>query len=379
MSCKKKITKLVGLALIVMFSLQGKAQETVFSQYYNNPVLYNPGLIGADLGMKVRFQYRDQWSNLPGNFNTINFNMDIAERNIPGSGGLAVMFNRKQEGQGFLEKTVLGIGTSVRIPLQENIVTHLGFMGSFVEQKVNWSNLVFSDQFDQRYGDVFPTAFTPPATGQGAVRYPDIVIGNIIRFFPYAYSVDKIIGTLGFAVHHALEPEDSYLGLESKVPRKYVAHGNMMWINQQAGNSRNSEGFSGITKYDFGFLFESWQKRSNYAVGVNVMRSNLYLGTWFRGESYGELSSNAVVFMLGLNYTMADNATMKIMYSYDWDLNELVSISGPTHELTLIFQMDDVMMFGKSDNFRDRGYSGGSFGNRNSGGIIQQPLECSPF
>lgn len=379
MSCNKKISKLAGLAFIVMLSLQSYAQETVFSQYYNNPVLYNPGLIGADLGMKVRFQYRDQWSNLPGEFNTINFNMDIAERNIPGSGGLAVMFNKKQEGQGFLEKTMLGIGTSVRIPLQENIVTHLGFLGSFVEQKVNWSNLIFSDQFDERYGDIFPTAFAPPNSGQGVVRYPDIVIGNIIRFFPYAYSADKIIGTLGFAVHHALEPKDSYLGLQSKVPRKYVAHGNMMWINQQATNSRDLQGYSDLTKYDFGFLFESWQKRSNYAIGVNVMRSNLYLGTWYRGESYGDLSANALVFMLGVNYTMADNATMKIMYSYDWDLNELVSISGPTHELTLIFQMDDVMMFRKTDNFGDRGYGGGAYGRRSSGGIVTSPLECSPF
>jgi type IX secretion system PorP/SprF family membrane protein len=374
----KIVKRFAGLAIMVLMGLQGLSQETVFSQYYNNPVYYNPGLIGADLGMKMRFQYRDQWANLPGDFKTLNFNMDIAERNIPGSGGLAVMFNRKQEGQGFLEKTVIGVGTSVRIPLQENVVTHLGFMGSFVEQRVNWDNLVFSDEFDNRYGAIYPTAFTPPASGLGTVRYPDIVIGNILRFFPNAYSVDKIVGTVGLAVHHTLEPDDSYLGLESKVPRKYVAHGNLLWIDQKGNNSRDRDSFSGITKWDFGFLFESWQNRTNYAVGVNVMRSNLYLGAWYRGESYGDFDSDAMVFMLGVNYEMADNEIMKIMYSYDWDLNDLVSISGPTHELTLIFQLNDVMMFGKSENFSGRNY-GGSYGGRSSGGIIQQPLECSPF
>jgi len=375
---KFRIVKwLLGFVLSTLFTFSASTQETVFSQYYNNPVYYNPGLIGADLGMKLRLQYRDQWSNLPGDFKTLNFNMDIAERNIPGSGGLAVMFNRKQEGQGFLEKTVMGLGTSVRVQLQNNIVTHLGVMGSFVEQRVNWDNLVFSDEFDNRYGAIYPTAFTPPETGLGTVRYPDIVIGNIIRFFPDTYTSDKVIGTVGLAVHHTLEPDDSYLGLESKVPRKYVAHGNLMWIDQMG--SRNGDGFSGLTKYDFGFLFESWQARTNYAVGINVMRSNLYLGAWYRGESYGDFNSDALAFMLGVNYEMADNAIMKVMYSYDWDLNDMVSISGPTHELTLIFQMTDVMMFGRADNFRGGSFGGGNFGRKSSGGIIQQPLECSPF
>lgn len=379
MNFYKTVRRIAGVVLLSVLLLPGQAQETAFSQYYNNPVYYNPGLIGADMGLKVRFQYRNQWANLPGEFKTLNFNMDIAERNIPGSGGLAVMFNRSQEGQGFVEKTTVGLGTSVRIPLQENIVTHLGILGTFVEQRLNWDNLVFSDEFDERYGHIYPTNFDAPEGGQTSVTYPDIAIGTIVRFFPYAYSVDKIVGTIGASVHHTLEPDDSYLGLESSLPRKYVFHGNMMWINRIGGNNqRGNDSFNGLTKYDFGFLYESWQNIDNYAVGVNVMRSNLYFGAWYRGESYGDLNADAMVFMLGINYDMADNATMKIMYSYDWDLNDLVSISGPTHEITLIFQMNDVMMFGKSDGFRNRSYNG-SYGVNNRNGIMQQPLECSPF
>lgn len=363
--------------LICTMTVGVRGQDPNFSQYFNNPVYYNPGLIGADMGMKIRFQYRDQWTNLPGDFKTLNFNMDLAERNIPGSGGIGLMFNRKQEGQGFLEKTMAGLGMSVRIPLQENIVTHLGFMGSFVDQRLNFDNLVFSDEFDERYGAIYQTSFVPPNGGNGQVTYPDLVVGNIIRFFPSAYTVDKIVGTVGVAVHHTLTPDDSYLGIESQVPRKYVAHGNILWIDQNSSGGRYNDenAFRGLTKYDFGFLFESWQKRSNYAVGINVLRSSVYFGAWYQGESYGDFHSDAMVFMLGLNYSMADNARMKIMYSYDWALNDLVSVSGPTHELTLIFQMDDVMLFGRGDSYRS--YGGGS--RKSSGGFIKQPLECSPF
>jgi hypothetical protein len=62
------------------------------------------------------------------------------------------------------------------------------------------------------------------------------------------------------------------------------------------------------------------------------------------------------------------------MYSYDWDLNELVSISGPTHEITLSFQLNNVMLFGSGDSYSK--YAGSSF---RRGGIITEPMECSPF
>lgn len=379
MKGNKLVIGVLTMFLVLLITENVKSQDPNFSQYFNNPVYYNPALIGADVGMKIRFQYRDQWSNLPGDFKTLNFNMDMAERNIPGSGGLGLMFNRKQEGQGFLEKTMAGLGTSVRVRLQENIVSQLGFMGTFVDKHLNYDNLVFSDEFDERYGKIYSTSFVPPQGGNGQVTYPDLVVGNIIRFFPSAYSVDKVVGTIGAAVHHTLTPDDSYLGVESNVPRKYVAHGNILWIDQRSSSGRNRENsFSGLTKYDFGFLFESWQKRSNYSIGLNVMRSSVYFGAWYQGESYGDFRSDNMVFMLGLNYGIAENARMKIMYSYDWALNDLISVSGPTHEISLILQMDDVMLFGKSDSYRRAGYSGSS-GGRSSGGIIKKPLECSSF
>jgi type IX secretion system PorP/SprF family membrane protein len=372
--------KIFSLLLIIGLTGPGLirksvSQETIFSQYFNNPVFYNPGLIGADMGLKIRLQYRDQWANLPGDFKTVNFNMDVAERHIPGSGGLALMMNRKQEGQGFLEKSIIGIGTAVRIPLADNVVSQLGVMANFVEQKINWDNLIFTDQLDPRYGEIYNTNFVPPDGGNGTIRYPDINLGTILRFFPEVYNADKMVGTLGFAVHHSLSPDDSYLGIESKVPRRYVAHGDLLWINSQgASYRRTQEHYSGVTKYNFGVLYEMTRNRNNYAIGLNMLRSNIYIGAWYKGESYGAFQSNSMVFLAGINYSMGDNVNMKVMYSYDWDLNELVSISGPTHEITLSFQLNNVMLFGSGDSYSK--YAGSSF---RRGGIITEPMECSPF
>ena len=74
--------------------------------------------------------------------------------------------------------------------------------------------------------------------------------------------------------------------------------------------------------------------------------------------------------MVGVNTTIADNARIKIMYSYDWALNDLISISGPTHEITLSFQFDDVQLFGKGDKYNITPSARKS---------ALGPLECSPF
>ena len=82
------------LVLILIFTAvfsQLKAQDASFSQFYNNPIYYNPGYIGLNAGMRARFNYRDQWVGLPVDYKTYNFSMDMAERNIPGSGGLGVL------------------------------------------------------------------------------------------------------------------------------------------------------------------------------------------------------------------------------------------------------------------------------------------------
>ncbi|OYT14554.1 MAG: hypothetical protein B7C24_17715 [Bacteroidetes bacterium 4572_77] len=365
----KKIGLRFGLLVVGLFMLMSvNAQELVFSQYFNNPVNYNPATIGLNTGMKLRFQYRDQWVNLPGNFNTLSFNMDIAERNIPGSGGFAMVINRNQQGQGFLENTMFGLGTSVRIRLQDNIITQLGILGTFVQKNINWDNLIFSDELDPRYGDIYETGFVQP--NADIIRYPDLTVGNVIRFFMDSYTADKVVGTFGVALHHVFKPDESFIGLKSSIPHKYVAHGDILFEKYLSSNYRTRNAVEKKFKVNVGFIYENMQDISSFSAGVNMMRSNLYLGTWYRGESYGDFNTDALIFMVGVNTTIADNARIKIMYSYDWALNDLISISGPTHEITLSFQFDDVQLFGKGDKYNITPSARKS---------ALGPLECSPF
>ncbi|MBL6944366.1 MAG: hypothetical protein ISR56_08360, partial [Bacteroidales bacterium] len=61
---------------------------------------------------------------------------------------------------------------------------------------------------------------------------------------------------------------------------------------------------------------------------------------------------------------------MKVMYSYEMNINATHNFTGPSHEISLIFEFDDIGLIGKrqSSNFmapkRKSGFS---------------PIECSPF
>ena len=62
-------TRVFPTFLMVVFAaayLQLKAQDPSFSQFYNNPIYYNPGYIGLNAGLRTRFNYRDQWTRHDG-------------------------------------------------------------------------------------------------------------------------------------------------------------------------------------------------------------------------------------------------------------------------------------------------------------------------
>jgi len=106
---KTKVYLLIILSLMVVSTTL--AQDPHFSQFYNNPVYYNPAAVGLSPGMRARFNIREQWPQLPGDLRTYTFSMDIAERNIPGSGGLGLIVMSDNAGSGYMKTSTVGLST----------------------------------------------------------------------------------------------------------------------------------------------------------------------------------------------------------------------------------------------------------------------------
>jgi len=71
--------------------------------------------------------------------------------------------------------------------------------------------------------------------------------------------------------------------------------------------------------------------------------------------------------MGGLNIPFSDVMNLKLMYSYDFVIYPEYSFTGPTHEITLIMEFDDISLF-QPRTIGSARYRRGN-----------EPMECSPF
>lgn len=346
--------------MAIIAGLPSHAQDPDYSQYYNTPTYYNPAYVGLYQGLKMRFNYRRQWTKVPAKFNSYNFSADIGERNLPGAGGLGIIVNSTRSATGYTRNNMFGILPSVRIPLAENMIIQTGFMAAFVQKRMDWDNLTFPDEFDPVQGNIYDSKFVPP--NDERVTYPDFSFGAIFQF----EGNNNLVGTLGGAIHHLTKPNESFIGKNSPLPRRYVAHFDLIFdLSQSQGFYRKKQGF----KLNPGILFQHQAQMNDYVIGTNVYFSRVYLGAWYKNESLEYDVYSHFVILGGISIPINDDESrIKFTYSYDMVINAEHIFTGPSHEIAIIFEFDNMSLIGTPQiggvsNFR-RG---------------AERLECSPF
>ena len=348
---------LVGL-LFSTFTLQ--SQDIDFAQYYNNPTYYNPAAVGLTLGLKTRLNYRKQWTGLSGDYHTYSFSADIADRSLPGAGGIGVIATQSLAGKGLLKTNTVGFMPAVRIPLSENTIFQLGALASVVTQQLNWDNLVFGDQLDPKLGNIGPSSFV--GASRDKVSFPDFAFGGIFQFKGY-----NVEGNIGAAVHHLTTPNQSFFEVNAPLPRKYLLHIDLVInVSENQGYYSKRQG----SKLNPGVMVADQAGMLLYRVGMNIYMSNIYLGVWYKNETleYDEYSNFSG--MIGIKIPFSDNSRMKLTYSYEMNVNARHNFTGPSHELSLVFEFDELRLINKSGN------SGVAIPNHRRS---NSPIECSPF
>ena len=326
----------VLLFLALFFTMQAvDAQDPYYSQFYNTPIYYNPGMVGLNSGLKVRLMYRNQWPQYNDDLKSYNFSMDVAERFMPGAGGLGIIFNTNKEGSGLIKKNMVGALASARIRMNRNLVSQLGFMAAYVQKQIDDSDFIWGDQLDDRHGLLHPQSSFGGFTNQ-AVSYPDISLGGVIN-----YEKEYMSMTFGAAVHHLLKPNESFYELDTRVPRKYVVHTDFVIFQR----SNPKKGF----RFNPGILYENQAGFNTFTLGSNFSKSVVYTGIWYRNKQSEIYNYQSVILMAGINIPMVNQySRMKLQYSYDISASQMRGTGG-THEITLRFEFDQIHLV-KSKN-----------------------------
>lgn len=337
--------KRIGLTLLSLVAGIVYSQDPNFSQFYNNPTYYNPAMTGINNGMTVRLNARNLWGPIPGRFNTFSASVD-AQSVL--KMGLGINAYSDVAGEALLRTSAAYLNYSYRPVDTKNCIVQLGASGGYVSKSIDWSKLKFSDQYDETLGEIRPSAFANP--NYRSVGYADFSTGAVVRFNGEPRKsgrghFDRFMVTLGGSVHHLSQPKDAFLQ-DNQLPFRTVLHGNVNLL------------FDDVVLAP-GMVYEAQNQFRTFSAGINVVNKPMTFGVWMRNRT-AALSGkqfDSFILVIGVNIPPKRNINWRVMYNFDFTVSRLKTSSYGTHEISLIMDFNDRILFEgimKSRNMKRR-------------------------
>jgi type IX secretion system PorP/SprF family membrane protein len=323
------LISLISFWLILFFTVKpAQAQDPAFTQFFYNPMYYNPALAGTSDGMVIRTNYRNFWRKMDQGFNTMNLTIDSEEPFV--SGGLGIIALNGIEGNGVIKSQMLGLAYSYNLlVVPRRMEIQMGLQGAYVLKSLKTSNLIFSDQLDAIYGVTGSTQYG--ASGLEQVHYPDFSTGFNIRSNLGQFRGGRAMTTFntGFAMHHITRPNESFTGLEARVPIKYVAY--------STGIIRVQSIFMKNFYFMPGLIYEQQGNFKTMVIGTNVRYNPVIFGLWFRNTGLNFDANNIKALSINAGIELGDftNLGLRINYSYDINVSRYHNLLGDAHEISV--------------------------------------------
>lgn len=312
------------LTFVWMQSLFVRAQDHIYSQFFGAPIYFNPALTGQFEGdLRINTIYRNQWTGLGGDLSYLSASVDV---HIPQfGGGFGLMFTRSSEGVANLIKNNIA-GTYAYSVGDDDFVASFGVQAGITNRRVDWDNLVFSDQIDMRLG------YIPGSTSSAELT--DI---SNIYYFDAAGGVNVVYRNfmLGAAVHHLNKPDESFTGTQAKLPMRLSAHASWRIPLSSIYQYNQSEGaffIPSIVYYRQGGF-------NSISAGGQIKYRSVNAGVWYRGA--GQTSPDAIVlsFIFDIFSGKQRGEKVRVGVSHDATLSRInyTNTSGTT-EASISFE-----------------------------------------
>jgi type IX secretion system PorP/SprF family membrane protein len=326
---------MIRILIITIYSLfiaaLVNAQDPNFTLFYNNPAYYNPAMTAINRGFTFRLNVRNQWAPIPGKFNTTSATFEGEVLNKLGVG-----FNLLSDvaGEGFL-RTTGGTMSYSYCPIETaNHKFQFGMSGGILSRYVDWSRLNFSDQYDEVLGKIYPTNFIPPTFN--TTTYMDLGTGAAYQFYYDSKTTKqfkKILINVGGAMQHLNRPKDAFFAENKYIPIKTVIHAKTQIL-------------FGILVYSFAGIYETQNKFSTRTIGFNLQhKSSLNIGIWSRsGNTINNQRFESYITSIGYLLPVKTVHKLRFTYSVDFTMTQLRTSSFGSHEISLVFMMDDKYM-----------------------------------
>ena len=304
---------LVAFIVLMNGSLQLKAQDPEFSQFYANPLYLNPAFTGTNALPRLVTNYRNQWPNQGNTYVTYNVTYDKFITSIRSGVGLKLMYDR--ELNGVVQSIYSSFLYSYHVMASDRLFFTMAMEGGFILKHFNTSGLIFPGMIDQGTGAVTGTYPLPFEDGQKI--FPDFSFG-------IAGQLDDVY--FGLALHHLTQPDQSIIEGDQvgRLPLKLTLH----------AGAKGHEFHNGLLSKPFtlspNLIYRQQGSFKQLNAGMYMKEDWLSFGLWYRNNL--SVRPDALIAMIGIQ-----REKFQFGYSFDFSLSNASAYSYGSHELSMIF------------------------------------------
>lgn len=319
----------------------GISQISHYSQFYSSPMTIAPSFAGFTKSSRVSLNWRDQWPAIPGTFMTYSVGVDHFFPRA--NSGVGLMVYRDVAGNGNLALTEWGTQYSYRLTIGQkrgniNNEWYLrpGIYFKYSQRSLDFEKLTFGDQLK----------YDGTVTG-GSIEPSPLPTKGYLDFSASLMAYTNLYWG-GFAVDHLLRPNQSLTGLDSRLPLKLSVFGGAKILLRDRYSRRRNYG-KDPENVTFTAHYRIMGTNDQLDIGAYWQRDPLVLGAWFRGipivdknkQKYESI--DAIILLVGVKL----KRSVKVGFSYDITISNLLSHTGGAFELSLIWEFDKNL-----DDFR---------------------------
>lgn len=308
----------LALPLVVV-----QAQDPHFSQFNTSPLNLNPAFTGATLEGRFAFNYRAQWTKIPGEFFTYQAAYDHNLREY--NSGVGVLAQIDQAGSGGFRSTNVQLLYAYDLNFGDFAVK-AGLSLGYGNRSLNYYQLVFGDQLADNGSGFTGTVSNDPTIRDANVDYLDASAG--LLFYGENF-------WLGVSALHLNQPNQGFVsGIEERLPMRIALQGGLKFTQYRRLNSVHAD-------YDMalmpGFYYSQQGDFRQLDLGFNAYLSPIIVGLWYRGVPIQASYNGALVMMGGFRYK-----SLAFLYSYDATVGKLAGLIGGAHEISLSIKIGNL-------------------------------------
>ncbi len=309
----RKRLHIVFIALVgAVVTCNVSAQDPQFTQFYANKMYLAPSFAGATKQNRASLIYRNQWSGIPGAFNTVAFSFDHFFPTF--NSGLGVLVVRDVAGTGRLGMTGAGMAYSYDFQVNDNLHIRPGLGFQYTMYGIDFARLTFSDELLS--GSSSTIEQPPERNFVGALDGSTSLLVYASKFWS------------GLTVEHLLRPNESFYSNAAYVPVRYSLFGGFQVVKRGKLLRPIDESLS------IAYMYRQQKDKKQLDLGLYWYKSPIVMGFWYRGiPGLNSDRGDAIAVLLGFKIDK-----FSVGYSYDFTISNLINSTHGSHEISLVFE-----------------------------------------